>query len=351
MLYKTTRLLPQTQRAEFHCAINGDLGTNGQEMLDQSIFDLNKAFSYDPDNAQIHLLLGRAQCLSEDYDLAIHSLLKYEELKPENPIGYLELAFVYQQVCLGRPNRYGIQRTEAEDKKLGTFCSNGEVIGRVRNALRATGTSEDINTGDIRELFTLNDFSGVSLAYFYNSISDEEFFGELSYQDKFIWTVSAIHSSQFIPEVFFSDIPIHVLEEHITIEAEDLHWLLSNPEWDVNIGDLLSKFNTTQTGMGVFFWNGRAVAPIKVSETGLYKISIYGKNTFPGPVQMSLVIDSNIIGEFELAKEDDSLQEIDFVTSLRSGVHLIGLQFMNNGIDRNIDRDAIIDLIRIEQIR
>ena len=56
---------------------------------------LRSAQRYAPTMAQSHLLLGRAYCMLGDYQNAIQSFLAYIALRPQNPLGHLNLAFAY----------------------------------------------------------------------------------------------------------------------------------------------------------------------------------------------------------------------------------------------------------------
>lgn len=61
--------------------------------LSRAISDLQTAVRYDPSLTHAYLLLGRTSCLLGDYDGAVESYLVYTSLRPDNPLGYLELGF------------------------------------------------------------------------------------------------------------------------------------------------------------------------------------------------------------------------------------------------------------------
>ncbi len=63
--------------------------------LERVVSDLEKAVKLDASLAQAHLLLGRAGCLVGDYQAAVASFQEYTRLRPQNPLGHLELAFAY----------------------------------------------------------------------------------------------------------------------------------------------------------------------------------------------------------------------------------------------------------------
>jgi hypothetical protein len=350
LLQKAYNPFSQFHTGGFYCSSIIDLDNKQHEMINQAIIDLNKGLSYNRDNTYVRLLLGRAYCIIGEYENAVQSLQFYIDNKPDNPIGYIEIALAYQNICFGQIKHTGHGPTKEGNGEFQSICDNNNLSDLYKHTLRLAGINEIYSMDNVQDLFAAQDFSNVAMTYFYNYLSDQNFLEKLSYQDKFIWTVSSILSSDFIPKIFYSEIPIYkVNNNNIKIEAEALRWLRSIPEWDIHIGD--SLYQDTGSDMGVFFWNGRAAVPINVLETGNYRIIIRGKNTFPGPVLMNLEIDNNIVSNFGFDREDDSLQEIVINASLNSGLHILGLQFTNNGIDRNADRNARLDWITLEQVK
>jgi tetratricopeptide (TPR) repeat protein len=59
---------------------------------------LQKAIEWEPDNAQAYRLLGRVYRAQGDWLAAIQALTHYAELRPDNPLGHIELAEVYETI-------------------------------------------------------------------------------------------------------------------------------------------------------------------------------------------------------------------------------------------------------------
>jgi tetratricopeptide (TPR) repeat protein len=51
---------------------------------------------YNPSSAQTVLLLGRAYCMLGKYEHAVETFQKYTGMRPNNPLGHLELGFAYE---------------------------------------------------------------------------------------------------------------------------------------------------------------------------------------------------------------------------------------------------------------
>lgn len=64
----------------------------------EAISDLERAINFDSRDSQPYLLLGRAYCLVGENEAAVENLLKYAELKPDNPLGHLRLGFAYEAI-------------------------------------------------------------------------------------------------------------------------------------------------------------------------------------------------------------------------------------------------------------
>ena len=95
-LQYATNSAPQMKSVGVLCAMNANFDSSRQEMVDQAISDLNIAITYNRKNQYIHLLLGRAYCLSGDYENAIRSLQYYVDKKSKNPLGHLELGYAFK---------------------------------------------------------------------------------------------------------------------------------------------------------------------------------------------------------------------------------------------------------------
>lgn len=71
--------------------------------LPVAIVHLRRATAWDNNNAQDYRLLGQAYPAQGDYLAAIEALTTYTDLRPENPLGHLELAQVCGGLALASP--------------------------------------------------------------------------------------------------------------------------------------------------------------------------------------------------------------------------------------------------------
>ncbi|UCC65161.1 MAG: tetratricopeptide repeat protein [Anaerolineae bacterium] len=66
--------------------------------LQPALAHLQKAIKWEPNNAQAYRLLGKVYRAQGDWPAAIEALTRYTELRPDNPLGHLELAGIYEAV-------------------------------------------------------------------------------------------------------------------------------------------------------------------------------------------------------------------------------------------------------------
>jgi tetratricopeptide (TPR) repeat protein len=70
---------------------------DSQERLETAIAHLEAAAWYKPELSHTYLLLGKSYCLSGETDQAIMNYKDYVEQRPENQLGYVELAIAYEK--------------------------------------------------------------------------------------------------------------------------------------------------------------------------------------------------------------------------------------------------------------
>jgi tetratricopeptide (TPR) repeat protein len=64
----------------------------------KSITHFKSSQNYDKGLSHAYFLMGQAYCLLGEYENAIQSYLMYTELRPENPLGFVELGFAYDHL-------------------------------------------------------------------------------------------------------------------------------------------------------------------------------------------------------------------------------------------------------------
>jgi tetratricopeptide (TPR) repeat protein len=67
-------------------------------LLQRSVKDFDAALQYDNNLAQAHLLRGRALCLLDKPQKAVRAFQAYIALRPNNPLGHVELGFNYERL-------------------------------------------------------------------------------------------------------------------------------------------------------------------------------------------------------------------------------------------------------------
>jgi len=67
--------------------------------LPAAVAHLRRAIAWDGNNAQAYRLLGQAYLAQGDYPAAIEALTSYTDLRPDNPLGHLELAQAYGRLA------------------------------------------------------------------------------------------------------------------------------------------------------------------------------------------------------------------------------------------------------------
>jgi tetratricopeptide (TPR) repeat protein len=113
----------------------------GKLQLKKAALQLQRAIHYKPNNAQARLLLGRAQCLLGESEKSIESLRVYTELRPENPLGNLEMGFAYETLCR---QEFGASSIPSVEKSTMILCTNSALLSNILFEWEKSGlTSQD----------------------------------------------------------------------------------------------------------------------------------------------------------------------------------------------------------------
>lgn len=79
-------------------SVNQQSGELTNSRLETAILHLQKALKWEPDNAQAYRLMGRLYRGQGDDVAAAEALTRYTELRPDNPLGHMELAQTYEAI-------------------------------------------------------------------------------------------------------------------------------------------------------------------------------------------------------------------------------------------------------------
>lgn len=140
---KETALSPL---ADVACPSPAPFNIQGQKNINQAVNDLKKAVSFNPRLSYSYFLLGRASCLSARYPEAVKAFWEYSQLRPNNPLGHIELALAYEADCFaGEINGISSISSTLTGKKLALTCTNLKIQSNIHSELEAAGiTSETL---------------------------------------------------------------------------------------------------------------------------------------------------------------------------------------------------------------
>jgi len=286
--------------------------------LKQAIAHLEAARHYAPKLAQTYLLLGRAFCLYGEPENAVSSYRTYVLLRPQNPLGHLELGLAYA------------------------------LIGESMSAIdwQTAGITPEQVLAQAEQAFKIADYRTAA-----NRYRQSAEIKELTFADYLRWAIAATISKQEFPGSIDHILPVFPIagSGSTKIEANYFRWLREVPNILV-YGDRLIDHPGKDPTVARMWWGGDAVIIIQVPASGKHAITIRAQNTLPPPVQMNLTIDYVPVFPFEMERGDMSWQEFQTEVILSAGFHVIGLRYINNGVVNGIDRDAVIDWIEFEKI-
>jgi hypothetical protein len=77
-------------------------------------------------------------------------------------------------------------------------------------------------------------------------------------------------------------------------------------------------------------------------------VTLRAQNSSPGPIALQLEQNGAPLARFAFSREDESWQEYQHSLELRAGIHVLGIRFFDTAEATPIDRDAVIDWLRIE---
>lgn len=118
--------------------------------VNKGIEDLNRAIELNKNNSQAYSYLGKAHCLLGEFEEAKENYLQYLQLRPENPIGYVGLGFVYEK--LDDPssareawNMAGITPSQFTQNSIQSYQEN-KITEALRWLFRASEMGEDVRS-------------------------------------------------------------------------------------------------------------------------------------------------------------------------------------------------------------
>ena len=324
----------------FHQAISDD----EQSLLREAAAYLEKSIAFDPQAAHSYLLLGRVYCLLDSPAEAVSAYEVYAQMRPENPLGHLELGFGYEAEChKTNHNATASKRVPASD----SLCPNSELQALIAKEWEDAGATADQFFEDGNLAFSSQNYTSAADWYKHGAafLASSLPSGILLKWE--IASVIAHHTVDNLPNN--EELIILPLSESLKIEAETLRWLKIDPHWNLEYGNQLIDHPSSNPNVGVMWWSGQAATFIQTDESGMYELTIRVQNTPPAPIKLKLEHNFTTIEQFEFSKEDMSWEERTVEYYLAEGVHLIIIQFLNDDSVDGVDRNAVIDWLEIKR--
>jgi hypothetical protein len=296
---------------------------------------LKRAIHYNPGASQAYLLLGRTECLLGEPKSAVETYLTYTRLRPENPLGHVELGFAYLAEC---------QSEDPISTSLATgwvLCSQNPLQKEIITEWEKGGVSQkDLIENGHTAIFQ-NKYA-VSTR-FYQAAGT---FGKpLPFSEFFLWNLAAVQSGQSLPDAPSSrPIATIPITETTEIDPTRMYWLLKTPEHSIDNGMQLKEIPSGNQNQGVMWWQGTAVSIIDIPCDSNYQIMVRSMNFNPKEQlngQLELLKDNLPITRFTITKDWGEFQTMTYLTK---GLHLLALSYVQDV------GDAIIDRIRLNQM-
>ncbi len=108
-----------------------------RDLISQALVYAQKSIQYNPGLAKAHLLSGQAYYLIGEPEMAMIAYQEYTRLKPNNPLGVIELSFAYKKTCgyIEIANH-----TEVPQQDI-SLCKNTDFLSDIRNMNKVAGVS------------------------------------------------------------------------------------------------------------------------------------------------------------------------------------------------------------------
>jgi hypothetical protein len=290
--------------------------------------NLQKSIGYDPGASQAYLLLGRIECLLGEPTSAVQWYIKYVQLRPKNPLGYLELGFAFANLCIN----------ETRDVSKESLCGSNYLQQSIFDELRLAGIGLDSLISEANQAFSSHRYSQAVRWYYYASLM-----GDIPDKEKFRWSIAEIISGHDLPHISGPDVlNIQPLGSDLEIDASTFQWMIEN-----RLGKTIGNPTTGDPHVGYLTFQGTAITVIDVQQLATYHVTINAQNSTPPPIQIQLEIDLQPYASFELSRGDGSWEELSTDITLNAGYHVLGINFVNDAVINGVDRNAIIEWVKL----
>jgi hypothetical protein len=316
------------------CMLEPLTNTAARSKLESAELTLKKATRYNPKASHPYLLLGGVYCLTDQSERAVQAFQEYNRLRPANPLSQLELSFIYLKLCTDH------QSGSIPKKGSSPLCSDITTYKELVNEWLPDEASLDnlYILGD--QAFGNRQFRDAVLWYQWSYRVN----GQLPTSSKFGWKIASLISESPLPKnLDTKSFPENRITDFIQIEGETLRWI--NPE----LGKLVEAYPVGDVVAGGLWWSGCAGTLVDIEKKGRFEMTFRILDEYPPPIQIRIEDNFEPIKSFSLIQSDSRWKEPTIPHTFEKGYHLISICFLNDGNENGIDRNALVDWIRIRK--
>ena len=229
------------------CTLDPVTDLPARKYLEKAARQLTRSSDYSPDVSQTYLLQGKVNCLLDKPELAVTAYQRYTSLRPENPLGHLELGFAYEAACrnikkeVENQVEWSIPLTCQGKDSLELILSEWEKGGLVTGQLFEAA----------RRAFIQQKYSSAARWYQYGAMISTS----IPFSTYFQWSMASVISNQQLPDFESpTSITLYPLTDLNQIQATELYWTVEDPTFGLEIGSQLKDFPGNYPNLGVMWW-------------------------------------------------------------------------------------------------
>jgi tetratricopeptide (TPR) repeat protein len=329
--------------AAFACETSTALNDHQGHQLQVAENYLIRARRINPRLSQTELLLGRASCLRHQYKKAESHFNRYIELRPTNPLGYLERGFALLAECHNNIADEPVERASG--------CPDDRLQAQIADSWKAGGFEPSRFIGYAQDNFDNQAFAEAVRWFRFAEWSGAVDSSLLPMPEFFKWAIAASLSENPLPASASSRLPVYPLQSMLLIEAEQLRWLKTLDKYSLDYGDHPEIQTIDQAVLGRMAWSGRTGGLIQVVESGDFLVETRAYDAPPAPTKLHLEMDFSPVDSFTLPNGDRRFLSSTVRLSIATGIHLITIHYVNDAVVEGVDRNALIDWVRFERVK
>jgi tetratricopeptide (TPR) repeat protein len=280
---------------------------------------------------QHFLAEGRIQLAHGNHKDAISLFEQYLRLRPDNPIGYLELGLALSEEC-------GLRNCPLAIDTL----SRGNVMPQHMSEL-----------GDFA--FDKSNWRAAHIWY-WRSLQGEIDPSNVGLHEGLLYrqaVSAALAQSPNTPQYialaqkhrpYFAAHQISI-SSTTTLQAKDFAWM--TPLWPPNSLSGESLLHNSPDDTGMLWWGQDTGALIFVEKAGSYVIEASLQHKQPAPIEIAIGINRQMTTQFSLTRGNDSWEVVRTEVMLQSGYQLVSLRLANDGFVKGMDRNGVMKWVKI----